>query len=41
MLTHRNLVVDVLQFKTWFRYREAEEVFVAALPLFHIGGIAG
>lgn len=41
MLTHHNLVVDVLQFKNWFQYREGAEVFVAALPLFHIGGIAG
>jgi long-chain acyl-CoA synthetase len=41
MLTHQNLVVNVLQFKTWFQYREGEEVFIAALPLFHIGGIAG
>jgi long-chain acyl-CoA synthetase len=41
MLTHQNLVVNTLQFKTWFQYREGEEVFIAALPLFHIGGIAG
>ncbi len=41
MLTHQNLVVNALQFKTWFQYREGEEVFIAALPLFHIGGIAG
>ena len=41
MLTHQNLVVNTLQFKTWFGYREGEEVFIAALPLFHIGGIAG
>ena len=41
MLTHQNLVVNTLQFKTWFQYRTGEEVFVAALPLFHIGGIAG
>ena len=41
MLTPRNLVVDVCQFKDWFRYEEGKEVFIAALPLFHIGGIAG
>jgi long-chain acyl-CoA synthetase len=41
MLTHQNLVVNALQFKTWFQYRDGEEVFIAALPLFHIGGIAG
>ena len=41
MLTHYNLVVDTLQFKTWFGYQDQGEVFIAALPLFHIGGIAG
>ena len=41
MLTHHNLVVDVLQFKEWFDYEDGREVFIAALPLFHIGGIAG
>jgi long-chain acyl-CoA synthetase len=41
MLSHFNLVANALQFKSWFQYREGEEVFIAALPLFHIGGIAG
>ena len=41
MLTHRNLVVNTLQFSRWYSYREGHEVFIAALPLFHIGGIAG
>ena len=41
MLTHFNLVANTLQFSNWFRYRQGEEVFIAALPLFHIGGIAG
>ena len=41
MLTHRNLVVNALQFSRWYGYREGQEVFIAALPLFHIGGIAG
>ncbi len=41
MLTHANLVANAVQFRDWFGYREGEEVFVAALPLFHIGGIAG
>jgi long-chain acyl-CoA synthetase len=41
MLSHFNLVANSLQFKSWFQYREGEEVFIAALPLFHIGGIAG
>lgn len=41
MLTHANLVANAVQFRDWFGYNPGEEVFVAALPLFHIGGIAG
>ena len=41
MLTHRNMVVNATQFATWYRYEAGEETFVSALPLFHIGGIAG
>ena len=41
MLSHRNLVVNATQFARWYRYREAAEVFISCLPLFHIGGIAG
>ena len=41
MLTHRNLVVNAVQFARWYRYVEGAEVFISCLPLFHIGGIAG
>jgi long-chain acyl-CoA synthetase len=41
MLTHRNMVVNAAQFSRWYGYVDGREVFVAALPLFHIGGIAG
>ena len=41
MLTHFNLVANTLQFRCWFQYRQGEEVFIGALPLFHIGGLAG
>lgn len=41
MLTHANLVANAIQFRDWFGYQPGQEVFVAALPLFHIGGIAG
>ena len=41
MLSHRNLVVNAHQFSRWFGYHQGKEVFIAALPLFHIGGIAG
>ena len=41
MLTHANLVANAIQFRDWFGYEPGGEVFVATLPLFHIGGIAG
>ena len=41
MLTHANMVANAVQFRDWFGYEAGGEVFVAALPLFHIGGIAG
>ncbi len=41
MLTHANLVANAIQFRDWFGYQPGQETFVAALPLFHIGGIAG
>ena len=41
MLTHRNLVVNAMQFATWYGYEAGEETFISTLPLFHIGGIAG
>ncbi len=41
MLTHANLVANAVQFRDWFGYEAGGEVFVATLPLFHIGGIAG
>ena len=39
MLTHRNLVSNAVAFATWLRLSEAEEVFMAVLPLFHIYGM--
>ncbi len=41
MLTHANMVANAVQFRDWFGYEPGQEVFVATLPLFHIGGIAG
>ena len=41
MLTHANMVANAIQFSTWFDYCPGEEVFIATLPLSHIGGIAG
>ena len=41
MLTHSNMVANTVQFRDWFGYESGKEIFIAALPLFHIGGIAG
>jgi len=41
MLTHANMVANAVQFRDWFGYEPGGEIFVATLPLFHIGGIAG
>ena len=41
MLTHANLVANTLQFATWFHMTDGEETVIAALPLFHAGGLAG
>ncbi len=40
MLTHANLVANVLQFRHWLpELEEAREVIVGALPFFHIYGL--
>lgn len=40
MLTHANLVVNTMQCRQWFyRLREGQEVFLAALPFFHVFGM--
>jgi long-chain acyl-CoA synthetase len=36
MLTHANLVINAYQTRHWFATKGANEVMVAALPLFHI-----
>ena len=41
MLTHRNMVVNAMQFAAWYGYEAGKETFISTLPLFHIGGIAG
>jgi long-chain acyl-CoA synthetase len=40
MLTHRNLVANALQARSWFpRLRDARETILGALPLFHVYGL--
>jgi long-chain acyl-CoA synthetase len=38
VITHRNLVVNAVQFATWLGFRH-DDVHLAALPLFHIYGM--
>jgi long-chain acyl-CoA synthetase len=39
MLTHMNFVSNAIMCATWLRGTEADETFLAALPLFHIYGM--
>lgn len=41
MLTHRNLVANTMQFAQWYAFAPGEEVAVAAIPMFHSGGMSG
>ena len=38
MLTHRNLVANVIQAETWFKpiFEIGKEIIITALPLYHI-----
>jgi long-chain acyl-CoA synthetase len=39
MLTHANLVSNALAFAAWIKSAKAQEMFLTALPLFHIYGM--
>jgi long-chain acyl-CoA synthetase len=39
MLTHTNLVANAIAFAAWIKGTLAKEIFLAALPLFHIYGM--
>ena len=41
MLTHRNIVANTVQFATWYGFEDGGETCIAALPMFHSGGMAG
>ena len=41
MLSHRNLVVNTIQFAEWYAFAPGEETVVSALPLYHSGGMSG
>jgi long-chain acyl-CoA synthetase len=40
-LTHANLVTNTIQFAEWYGFAAGEETCIAALPLFHSGGMSG
>src|SRR5262249_29873490 len=40
-LSHRNLVTNCIQFAEWYAFVPGEETCVAALPMFHSGGMSG
>lgn len=39
MLTHRNLMANLLQVRTWLNVQVGEEVVVSAFPYFHTAGL--
>ncbi len=41
MLTHRNIVANTLQFGGWYAFEPGHETCVAAIPMFHSGGMSG
>jgi long-chain acyl-CoA synthetase len=41
MLTHRNIVANTIQFATWYAFEPGAEICIAAIPMFHSGGMSG
>jgi long-chain acyl-CoA synthetase len=41
MLSHRNLVVNTIQFAEWYAFEPGRETAVCALPMYHSGGMSG
>jgi long-chain acyl-CoA synthetase len=41
MLTHRNIVVNTIQFGEWYAFEPGGEICVCAIPMSHSGGMAG
>ena len=40
MLTHRNVVADILQCNQWLKVRRGSEVYLPAFPFSHLAGLA-
>lgn len=41
MLTHRNIIVNTIQFAEWYAFEPGREICVCAIPMSHSGGMAG
>jgi long-chain acyl-CoA synthetase len=41
LLTHRNLVANTIQFAEWYAFEPGGETSLAAIPMFHSGGMSG
>jgi long-chain acyl-CoA synthetase len=41
MLTHRNIVVNTIQFAEWYAFEPGQETCISVLPMFHSGGMSG
>jgi long-chain acyl-CoA synthetase len=41
MLTHRNIVVNTIQFAEWYAFEPCKEICICAIPMSHSGGMAG
>ena len=39
VLTHRNIVVNILQIGNWVKFDQGREVICSAFPLFHLAGL--
>jgi long-chain acyl-CoA synthetase len=41
MLSHSNIVVNTIQFADWYGFVPGDETSVAAIPMYHSGGMSG
>jgi long-chain acyl-CoA synthetase len=41
MLSHRNIVVNTIQFAAWYAFEPGGETVISAIPMFHSGGMSG
>ena len=39
LLTHRNIVANIFQGKTWFHMEPGREIFLSGFPFFHLAGL--